>query len=689
MRDFSKFKPPVMKRLYIPVLVILLLPLISVAQSSQPFTGMDVFELEWVQDPQISPDGEHIVYARGSMDKMKDRRISRLWIMDADGSDHHKLTSRDVNESNPRWSPDGNRIVFTSSKEDDGSEIYIYWMESGSLSRITQLEESPSGITWSPDGKHLAFNMKVNESNPKLADSKQPPEGADWADNPRVTTRLNYESDGSGYIEPGFTHIFTVPAEGGAPRQITSGDYHHSGDPVWSADGEELIFSANRNEDWEYNFRESELYAVDVESRDIERLTERDGPDYNAAVSPDGETIAYLGYDDKVQTYQINELYTMSADGSNKREIEFNLDRDISDIQWDEDGQGLYYMYDDKGNTKIGHITLEGQNSVIAHDVGGTTVARPYGGGSYSVSGEGVIAYNETTPYYPAELAVTSRDESNHTKLTGLNDALLDYRTLGMVEEIWYTASVDGRKIQGWIVKPPNFDPDKEYPLLVENHGGPISNYGDRFSPEIQLYASAGYVVFYPNPRGSTGYGEEFGNLLYHNYPGNDYHDVMDGVDAVIDKGYIDEDNLFVTGGSAGGTMTAWMVGKNDRFTASAVIKPVMNWISKTLTADNYYGYAYYRYPGQPWENFEEYWENSPVSLVGNIETPTLVMVGTDDLRTPPSEAKQLYSALQLRKIETAYVEIPGASHFISSRPSQLMDKVNNIIAWFERYRTD
>lgn len=678
-----------MKRLLLPLFIIFLLPIISTAQSTQPFTGMDVFELEWVEDPQISPDGEQIVYVRRGMDKMKDRRISRLWMMDADGSNHRKLTTRDVNESNPRWSPDGSRIAFTSSSEDDGSEIYIYWVESGALSRITQLEESPRGITWSPDGEQLAFNMKVPESNPKLAESKQPPKGAEWADNPRVTTRLNYESDGSGYIEPGYTHIFTVPAEGGAPRQITEGEYHYSGSPVWSRDGEHLIFSANLDEDWEHNFRESELYAVDVESGDIETLTDRNGPDRTPAVSPDGETIAYLGYDDKVQTYQITKIYTMNSDGSNEQEIELDLDRSVSSIQWDEDGSGIYFMYDDEGNTKIGHTTLDGETSVVAHDVGGTTVARPYGGGSYSVADNGTIAYNETTPYYPAELATASRNQNERTRLTGLNDAFLDYRDLGEVEEIWYTSSVDGRKIQGWIVKPPNFDPNKEYPLVVENHGGPISNYGDRFSPEIQLYASAGYVVFYPNPRGSTGYGEEFGNLLYHDYPGDDYHDVMDGVDAVLAEGYIDEDNLFVTGGSAGGIMTAWIVGKTDRFTASAVIKPVMNWISKTLTADNYYGYAHYRYPGQPWENFEEYWNYSPVSLVGNIETPTMVMVGTDDLRTPPSEAKQLYSALKLREIETAYVEIPGASHFIANRPSQLLDKIDNIIAWFERYRTD
>jgi dipeptidyl aminopeptidase/acylaminoacyl peptidase len=343
-------------------------------------------------------------------------------------------------------------------------------------------------------------------------------------------------------------------------------------------------------------------------------------------------------------------------------------------------------MYDDQGNTKIAYANMRGKHSVVTGNVGGTSIGRPYGGGSYSVADNGSIVFTHTTPAHPSELAMVSRDEEARL-LMSLNDDLLSHRTLGEVKEIFYKSSVDGREIQGWMVKPPSFDPDRQYPLLVENHGGPISNYGDRFSPEMQLMAADGYVVFYPNPRGSTSYGEEFGNLLYHDYPGDDYHDVMDGVDAMIAQGFISEDSLFVTGGSAGGIMTAWMIGKNNRFRAAAVVKPVMNWISKTLTADNYYGYANSRYPGQPWENMEAYMKYSPVSLVGNIETPTLVMVGTSDLRTPPSEAKQLYHALKLRKIETAYVEIPGASHFIANRPSQLITKIDHILAWFEKYR--
>ncbi len=675
-----------MKSIYYFVIGYILFVATVNGQNYPAFAAMDVFALEWADQPQISPDGLMIVYERWSMDIMEDQRRSTLWLINADGQMHRKLTSREESESGPKWSPSGDRIAFTSST-DEGSELFIYWLESGALARISQLDRSPRGLSWSPDGKYLAFTMKVPTSEPKLVQPRPKPKGARWADHPKVITRLKHEADGSGYIEPGFQHLFVINSDGGTARQLTSGDFNHTGVPQWLHNGKTLVVSGNRDENWEMDFRNTELYAVDVQSREVHPLTDRKGPDRGAIASPDGRFLAYLGFDDRVQTYQISKLYISSADGLDKREVETGLDRNLQDLQWSSDGQSIYFLYDDHGNTKIGNVPVSGGVAKkVADNVGGTEVGRPYGGGSYSISACEQIAFTYTTPYHPAELALIGKD-GKMTQISFLSDDVLTFRTLGQVEEVWYKSSVDQLDIQGWVVKPPNFESDQKYPLLVENHGGPVSNYGDRFSPEIQLYASAGFVVFYPNPRGSTSYGEAFGNQLYHNYPGDDYYDVMDGVDFLLERGYLDEDSLFVTGGSAGGIMSTWMIGKNNRFRAAAVIKPVVNWISKTLTADNYYGYAHSRYPGQPWENPDVYMKFSPLSLVGNIETPTLVMVGTADLRTPLSEAKQLYHALKLRGVETALVEVPGAYHFIANRPSQLITKIDHIIAWFAKYR--
>ena len=671
----------------LPLLFLTLSTLISSAQKPN-FTYLDVFDLQYASDPQISPDGGWVVYRRMDFDIMKDRAWGNLWLLKADGSEHQKLTAREVSESNARWSPSGDRIAFTSTT-DEGSEIYMYWFGSGKIARLTQLPFSPSSLTWSPDGKQLAFSMNVEKKPPVIAKTPKKPKGAKWADAPRITDRVYHEADGRGYIKPGFNHIFVIPAQGGAARQITSGDWHHRGTLSWSPDSRKIYFSANRVDDWEYRFRNSEIYSVSVENGEIVALTDRDGPDYGPQVSPDGKYIAYIGNEDKRQAYQVRKLHIMNIDGSNKRSISDGLDRTVSSIRWDAKGNGLYFNYDDKGNTKIAHITLSGKVSKLADDQGGTSLGRPYSSGSFSVASDGTVAYTHSRPDYPAEVAILKPKAKSPRKITALNKALLDYRTLGRVEEVWYKSSVDGRDIQGWIVYPPNYDASKKYPFMVENHGGPIANYGDRFSIEMQLYASEGYIVFYPNARGSTSYGEEFANLLYRNYPGEDYNDVMDGVDFCIEKGIAHEDQLFVTGGSAGGIMTAWMIGKNNRFEAAVVAKPVMNWISKTLVADNYFGYANSRYEGQPWENFEHYWKFSPISLVGNIETPTMVLVGMNDLRTPPSEAKQLYHALKLRKIETVLVEIPEASHGIANRPSNLITKIAHTVAWFDKYRND
>jgi len=660
---------------------------VATAQKSN-FSYLDVFDLQYAQDPQISPNGEWVVYRKMGFDIMKDRAWGNLWLLKTDGQQHQKLTSREVSESSPRWSPSGDRIVFTSST-DEGSEIYVYWVATGKIARLSQLPFTPSSLTWSPNGKQVAFSMNVPTKAAVIAKMPKKPKGAKWADAPRITNRVYHEADGRGYIKPGFNHIFTIPAEGGAARQITSGDWHHRGSLSWSPNGSKIYFSANRIEDWEYRFRNSEVYSVALESGEIVALTDRDGPDTSPQISPDRKKIAYIGYEDKRQAYQVRKLHVMNADGSNQRSISDDLDRSITGLVWDAKSGGLYFNYDDKGNGKIGHISLAGKITRLADNRGGTTLGRPYGSGSYSVSKNGTIAYTHSRPNNPAEIAILKPKSKNPIKITNLNSALLHYRNLGKVEEVWYTSSYDGRDIQGWVVYPPNYDASKKYPFMVENHGGPILNYGDRFSIEMQLYASAGYIVFYPNARGSTSYGEEFGNLLYRNYPGQDYDDTMDGVNYCIEKGIAHENQLFVTGGSAGGIMAAWMIGKNNRFEAAVVAKPVMNWISKTLVADNYFGYANSRYEGQPWENFEHYWKFSPISLVGSIETPTMVMVGMNDLRTPPSEAKQLYHALKLQKKETVLVEIPEASHGIASRPSNLITKISHTVAWFDKYRID
>ena len=655
----------------------------TVRAQEVPFSDLDVFQVEYASDVQIAPDGGRVAYVRNAMSIMRDRREGRLWIVNTDGSGHRKLTSADRSESSPRWSPEGSRIAFVSGG-DDGAEIYVYWIETGESARLTQLDRSPGGIAWSPDGSRIAFSMLVPEAPPHLASLPPRPDGAQWADAPRVTTRVHHEADGRGFIEPGYSHIFVVPADGGTPRQVTSGDFHHDA-PVWAPGGRSIVFTANRNPDWEYERRESEIYSVSVRDGAITQLTHRDGPDASPAVSPDGSLVAYTGFDDRIQTYQTTDLHFMSSDGSGVRTPLGDLDRSVGAPTWAADGSGVYFAYDDEGSSKVGFVTPTGRLRVVAHGLGGTSVGRPYGGGNFSVARDGTVAFTYTASADPSEVALVDPD-GNQRILTTLNADLKAQRSIAPAEMIWTESSHDGRPIQSWIVHPPDFDPSRRYPLLLEIHGGPISNYGDRFSAEVQLYASAGYVVVYSNPRGSTSYGEEFGNLLYHDYPGNDYDDLMSVVDDVIDRRYIDEDRLFVTGGSAGGIMTAWIVGHTDRFRAAVVTKPVVNWISKTLVADNYDGYMDYRYPGTPWENPMGYWEYSPLSVAGNIETPTLVMVGTADLRTPLSEAKQLYHALILRRIDTALVEIPGAYHNISNRPSQLIAKVLHAIAWFERY---
>ena len=651
-------------------------------QISKTFDPIDVFEIEYASDPQISPDGENVLYQRNFKDIMTDRNLSNIWMVNFDGSFNMPITTGNKNDFSPRWSNSGDKFTYKSNV-DGRTQLYLYDIASKSTQKLTNMQSSIDNVIWSDDDKYLLFTSFVEKTDNKLISMPKKPKGAKWNQPPIEIDDMVYRYDGGGFRRPGSTQIFVLSSEGGTPRQVTELDKNINS-PVWM-NNDKILFSANLSENSDFEPSNSDIYLLDIPTGDIIKLTERFGPDYAPKVSPDKKHIAYLGYDDKFLGYQQNSLYVMDADGGNIKMVSDGFDRNISNINWKQDGKGLYFQYDTEGMTKIAYMSLTGKVKDVVDELGGLSLGRPYSGGSYTISDNGRYAFTYGNVYNPADLAVGFNGSKN--RLTKLNDDLFQYKSLGKVEEVWYSSSYDGKKIQGWLVYPPDFDPNKKYPLILEIHGGPFTNYGFRFSAEVQLFASAGNFVLYTNPRGSTSYGKDFANLIHHNYPSQDYDDLMSGVDHVIERGYIDENNLFVTGGSGGGVLTSWTIGKTDRFKAAVVAKPVINWYSFVLYADNISYFYKYWFPGMPWDNVEEYMRRSPISYVKNVTTPTMLLTGEDDYRTPMAESEQYYAGLKLNKVESMLVRIPGADHGIASRPSNLIAKVNSILAWFNKYK--
>ena len=503
----------------------------SLFAQANKLTINDVFNLELVSDPQISPDGKQIIYVRQFADIMTDRRCSNLWIINFDGSDNRPLTTGNFNDANPRWSPDGKQILYVSTR--DGSpQIYRRWMDSGQTAKLTNLTQAPAGVSWSPDGKWLSFTMLVPEAAASIIKMPAPPEGAKWAEPAKVIDKLVYRFNGAGYLKPGYTHLFVLPAEGGTPRQLSNGKFQHGGlafrssDAVWTPDSKALLISANRNDDWELNPINTEIYEFAVADGAVKALTMRKGPDGAPEVSPDGKWIAYTGFDDRLHAYEVTKLYVMNRDGSNPRLITGNFDRDIGGVSWAADGSGIYFTTADQGNTGLYFTTLDGKVKKLTGNLGSGTNA---GGGapSFTIAKNGAFATTYSRPNVPGDVAVGLLSKGELNVLTSVNADVFAGKQLGTVEEIWYESSKDKRKIQGWIIKPPNFDATKKYPLILEIHGGPHANYGDRFDLEKQMMAASGYVVLYTNPRGSTSYGKEFGNLIDKAYPGDDFFDLF------------------------------------------------------------------------------------------------------------------------------------------------------------------
>ncbi len=637
--------------------------------------------LEWetLQSPRISPDGRQIVYTRRFRDPVGDGWDNELWVMNADGSRNRLLGEG----SDPRWSPDGERIAYLREGRPGGTQIWVRWMdEEGAASQVTRMEHGPSSLRWSPDGRTLAFQAPVPAApDPSWRiDLPDRPGGAEWTEDAHVEDRIHYRRDGTGILPRTYQHLFVVSAEGGSPRQVTHGDWDH-GAPRWTFDGQRLVFQSLRVEDADRQWRHSEIYDVEVATREIRQLTDRRGPDGSPVPSPDGRYIALVGHEFTRDTFYEQKLWVMDSDGQNLRELAAELDRTPRNPRWAPDGSGVYFDAEDRGHRHVFFASLDGGLEQVTD---GTQVVTLTG-----MADDGTAVGTLTTAHDPGSLIHLDRGEGgvgsarSPTVLLSSNAELLARVELGEVEEIWYE-SFDGTEVQGWIVKPPEFDPNERYPLILAIHGGPHIMWDVGFDFAWQEHASNNYVVLYTNPRGSSGYGSAFGNEIDHAYPGGDYDDLMIGVDSLLARGYIDEENLFVYGGSGGGVLTAWIVGHTDRFTAAVSKAPVINWMSFVGTTD---GSGWYRnFRELPWDDPSEHLERSPLMYVGNVTTPTMLMTHERDLRTPISQSEEYYMALQMEGVPTAMVRLKDGWHHRREPPSNFYRVQLYLRNWFERH---
>jgi dipeptidyl aminopeptidase/acylaminoacyl peptidase len=636
-------------------------------------------DYETVSDPQPSPDGTQVVFTRRSVDKMKDNFETALWIMSADGSRLRFL----VKGGAPVWSPDGTRIAYLAEGAPGGSQIFVRYMDAeGSVTQVTHVARSPGGLRWSPDGKQIGFSMLVSKDTPWRIDMPAAPAGAEWTKAPRIVDNLIYRADRTGYLDPAYSHLFVVPAIGGTPRQVTRGDWNAvpRGGRGWDwlPDGKTVVVAGNDSSDAERMYQRQNLYSVDVMTGAKRLLTTRAGQWGNPLVSPDGKLIAFQGFPaEGPSSYHASDLYTIAPDGSGMTLRTPGLDRDPADVAWAADGKGLYFTAEDRGTSNLWFAAL---GSAARQVTTGTHII-----GNAAVTRNGTVFAVRTNYNHPPDLIrFEIKKPAELTQLTDVNADLLAGTRIGEVEEIWYTSS-GGAKIQGWVVKPPSFDPSKKYPLIFEIHGGPHGDYNTGFNFSFQNFAANGFVVLYTNPRGSTGYGTAFGNAIMHDYPGVDYDDLMAGVDTVIGRGYVNTSQMYVGGCSGGGVLSSWVIGHTDRFAAAAVRCPVIDWLAFAGETDiPLFTYNFFEKPF--WEDPAPWLKHSSLMYVGNVKTPTMLMTGVLDQRTPMPQTEEYYSALKMRGIPAVLLRFENEWHGTGSRPSNWMRTQLYMMSWYRKW---
>jgi len=505
----------------------------SAQSAALVFSARDVFDLQVASDPRIRPDGGAIAYVRIAYSVMTDRGERSIWLIDATTGAQTPLVEGPAAVS-PRWAPDGERLAYVATPASGGPpQLYVRWMAHGLVSRVATLPEAPGDIAWSPDGRQIAFTMSSPSPPLVLGAPLAKPPGANWAEPIKVIDEVRYRSDAGGYLPRGHRRIWVVSADGGAPRQLTFGAFNDGHTLSWTPDGRFILFSGNRAEGWERQPLQSNIYQLSVADGALTQLTHASGPALWPVASPDGRQIAYLGYIDEHRPHQDPELYIMDRDGGRARSLTASLDRPVDAPHWAADGRSLYVVYIDKSVQKIARVSLAGRVEDVARNLSYEGLDLPYAvGGAYSVADNGAVAFAQGAVDYPSEVTLVSR--GSERRLTHLNAGLLEDKTLAAVTHLPVTSSFDGQAIDAWIMTPPHFDPGRKYPLILEIHGGPYASYGELWSSEFQLYAAAGFVVVYANPRGSASYGDKFASGIAHDFPGHDYDDLMSAVDAAV-----------------------------------------------------------------------------------------------------------------------------------------------------------
>ena len=678
-----------MPRARLALALLTLAPFALGAQEKKADTLLTVdkyLDFEQVAEPRVSPDGSQIIYTRRWVNKLEDKFESSLWIMNADGSKNRFL----ITGGSAVWSPDGTRIAYLAEGKPSGTQIFVRWMDAeGANSQVTTLSDAPSDVRWSPDGKWIGFTAVVPKNVPWKIDLPEAPKNAKWTSTPRIVQNLHFRQDRRGYMDPGYRHFFLLPADGGTPRQVTKGDFNLGSrfDGLdgsvgwgWMPDGKTIIADAFADSTGDMNYRNSNVYSIDVNTGAMKRLNSADGLWSSPAVSPDGKRIAYSGYTQVKDSYHTSELYVMNADGSGAKKWSGDLDRDVNDITWATDGSGVYFISADSGTSNLYFAPNAGTPRLV------TTGTHQLNGFSMSKSGKAAaIRSSYQKPADIVRITLKPAGTADITQLTNVNDDVLARVKLGSVERVRYT-STNNTTVDGWVVKPPNFDASKKYPLLMEIHGGPHGAYGVGFNYQFQNFAANDYVVLYTNPRGSTGYGSAFGNAIMHAYPSVDYDDLMAGVNAVVTKGYVDTTKMYVGGCSGGGVLSSWVIGHTNRFAAAAVRCPVIDWLSFAGQTDiPFFTYNFFDAPF--WEKPEQWLKQSPLMYVGNVTTPTVVMTGVLDMRTPMPQSEEYYAALKMRGVPSALIRFEGEYHGTSSKPSNFMRTQLYMMSWYNRWR--